>query len=110
MKLIFCDECWDVFKLKTGKTRQCDCGKCVGKYNEDGHTAVTNGKGICLAIDNNSLVAKLREFAKVDNPTTDYEMLYQGMRIAMWIRPHEGKGNPRSKVDPELLNSKGQGE
>ena len=35
MKLIVCTECWDVFKLDF-EIRNCKCGKCSGRYLDDG--------------------------------------------------------------------------
>jgi len=52
MKLLFCPDCKDVFRL-TKKVRSCECGKCKGKYinNID---AIYN-EGIPLGFDNTSL-------------------------------------------------------
>jgi hypothetical protein len=52
MKLIFCPDCQDVFKL-TKKVKSCECGKCKGKYinNID---AIYND-GIPLGFNNTTL-------------------------------------------------------
>ncbi len=41
MKLLFCKQCNDVFRLKS-KVSVCDCGETFGKYNEDGDTATVS--------------------------------------------------------------------
>lgn len=53
MKLIFCPDCHDVFKLIPNKVRHCDCGKCKGKL-VDKINAVYN-EGIPLGFYNPSL-------------------------------------------------------
>ena len=52
MKLIFCPDCQDVFKL--AKTlRSCECGKCSGKYINNLDAVYNNG--IPLGFNNQSL-------------------------------------------------------
>jgi len=52
MKLLFCPQCQDVFKLQK-QVKSCQCGKCSGRYlnNLD---AVYND-GIPIGFDNTSL-------------------------------------------------------
>lgn len=52
MKLLFCPDCGDVFKLQK-TTKSCQCGKCKGKYinNLD---AIYND-GIPLGFNNETL-------------------------------------------------------
>ena len=52
MKLIFCPDCHDVFKLSK-KVRTCECGKCKGKYIDNLYAIYDNG--IPLGFDNTSL-------------------------------------------------------
>ena len=59
MKLLFCPTCYDIFKLST-KLRICKCGIVKGKYNGDEHTAVVNGKGMSLAINNRDVAIAYR--------------------------------------------------
>jgi hypothetical protein len=81
MKLLFCPDCWDVIKL-TFEVRSCKCGKVFGKY-VDNSTAVVNGEGISLAIDNSRLpISKVHDIV----PVTCY------------ARPHTGKYNPNTKI------------
>ena len=91
MKLIFCPVCNDVFKLAQN-IRTCKCGKCRAKYI-DNSKAVTNGKGICLAISNHSLAERL-----FVNPY-DFDCK---RNIECWIRPHTGEHNPNTTIDEDL--------
>ncbi len=93
MKLILCDQCMDVFKLAF-ELRSCNCGKCVGRYDEDGHHAVTNGQGRALAIGNGSLFNAIcghSQFVYKDSIT-----------FLAWTRPHDGPKNSHSRIDPDL--------
>jgi hypothetical protein len=85
MKLLFCPDCWDVFKL-SGDIRSCRCGKVVGRYINNLY-AETNGKGVCLAINNYEI------------PTSSPN---ENRYIECWARPHEGKLNPHTKINSEL--------
>ena len=58
MKLIFCTECHDVFRLFE-KNRKCKCGKSYGRY-VDSLNAQIHGKAIPLGILNSSFVYALR--------------------------------------------------
>lgn len=89
MKLLFCPECDDIIKLTRSETRSCKCGQCVGKY-VDNLYAVTNGNGICLAISNPDLLGLIIDGVFGKTPVT------------CWARPHEGKHNPHTIVDPDL--------
>lgn len=56
MKLIICTECWDVFKLEH-ETRRCKCGKCEGRYLEDGLNAEFKGEtAVPIGFANTSLL------------------------------------------------------
>ena len=90
MKLLFCPKCYDVFKLDY-ELRSCRCGFCKGKY-EDHLNAITNGKGICLAIANPDL-DDARKF------------LLKGRDVFIvrcWARQHEGINNPHTKIKEDL--------
>lgn len=103
MKLLFCPECWDVFKLAYD-TRACACGKVVGRYDADGHNAVSNGQGVSMALDNNFVMLAMgrMEAFQEDGTADNYEQYYENNRLPFWIRPNDGPGNPRSTVDPTL--------
>lgn len=56
MKLIFCANCWDVFKLAM-ESRTCYCGECSGHYLEDRLNAVYSGESAFpLGFANSSLL------------------------------------------------------
>lgn len=58
MKLVFCPDCEDIFKL-SGEIKHCSCGKCYGWY-EDRLNAVINECSIPIGIDNYSFLNALR--------------------------------------------------
>ncbi len=93
MKLIFCDRCWDVFKLSAKEIRSCECGYCRGKYLPDGGRAITNGHGVALAFTNTSVVRACREIALGGDITCD---------IKAWARQHDGVNNPRTTIQGDL--------
>lgn len=101
MKLIFCDMCWDVFKLDYD-LRSCKCGNCKGMYDDNGATAVTNGKGCSIAISNGSLQNALMGEAQYEYKSTHHGYDIPLTTFLAWVRPHEGDQNPRSRVDPDL--------
>lgn len=89
MKLLFCPKCQDLFRLDF-ELKTCKCGEVKGMYT--GKTlSETNGKGLCLAIDNNDILRVLRS-----GPVETKKP------IECWFRPHSGELNPNSKVNPEL--------
>ena len=98
MKLLFCETCWDVFKLETGGVRSCKCGIVKGHYvnNQD---AEVNGKGVSLAIGNGSLQQAIRNAKQMDAARSEY--ITKSGLIA-WVRPHEGKGNPHTKINEKI--------
>lgn len=109
MKLLLCPACWDVFKLKTGKLRKCECGRVTGRYLDDGHHAETNGKGISIAIGNGSLEKTMYRMKAVykelknNNVEYDKHTFIEHCSVPnVWIRPNEGPGNPRQKVVEDL--------
>lgn len=60
MKLIVCTDCWDVFKLET-ELRHCKCGKCQGRYLDDGLNAEYGGEcAIPIGFHNTSLLGAIR--------------------------------------------------
>jgi hypothetical protein len=102
MKLLFCPHCDDVFKLDKTETRSCKCGRVRGKYKSDGSHAVTNGCGVPVAINNRDLFMAATGLSEEDSGDMEYEEYQKKYKIKAWLRPHEGKGNPRSIVDEDL--------
>ena len=95
MKLIFCSTCMDVFKL-TYELRSCKCGKCVGRYDEDGCNSVTNGIGHALAIGNGSL------YNAVMSGKSHFPDEEDRITFLAWTRPNDGPKNPYSRIDLDL--------
>lgn len=90
MKLLFCVECGTMFSLPLGEIGECKCGAVKGRYINRTY-AETNGKGICVAIDNNVLFYAISSIR--DDRTFD---------IRAWVRPHEGEHNPHTTVNEKL--------
>lgn len=88
MKLLFCPKCWDVIKLAVDETRRCQCGEVIGRY-VDNKFAETNGKGVCLALNNYSLPV---------NPSR----VTKRIEIEAWAHPHEGELNPHTRINKDL--------
>ena len=93
MKLIFCDRCWDVFKLTTKEIRSCECGYCRGHYLPDGGRAVTNGHGVAMAFSNPSILKAILEVSLGGDITHE---------IKAWARQHDGASNPRTTIQGDL--------
>ena len=96
MKLMFCPDCWDVFKLVRYGERSCLCGKVKGKLTDNRH-AIINGEGVSLMLDNVLLVESLEKLASMDQ--NESEEYYKGnARVLLHVRPNSGNGNPRTKI------------
>ena len=103
MKLLFCANCGDVFNIRPDVIRECYCGTVRGKYNPDGHTAITNGKGYCLGFNNNDLRKAITDYGWVQYPEDhDYEWCRENLKVETWIRFPDGPSNPRSEIDSDL--------
>lgn len=109
MKLLICDQCHDVFNLSY-ELRRCSCGHTKGKYDTNGSTAVVNGNGYSLAIGNGDLVRVIRALREMEqhNETADKDRAFFNspdsptrLRYA-WVRPHDGPGNPHTRIDKDL--------
>lgn len=59
MKLVFCPECRDVFRLWMGEVRHCHCGASWGRYLDDDLTGKIGGRAIPLCIPNDELDAAI---------------------------------------------------
>jgi len=59
MKLIYCTECQDLFKL--GKVAQhCECNQSGGMYHDDGLNAEYWGKAVPVGIANSSFLEAIK--------------------------------------------------
>jgi len=103
MKLLLCTTCWDIFKLEF-EMRSCKCGCTKGKYLSDGLKAVVNGNGISLGILNQDLAAAMNSFHGLPNKDnlTAEDFKNANCNVNMFLRPHEGKSNPNTKVIENL--------
>lgn len=63
MKLIFCQNCHDVFKLHSD-FKTCLCSASGGRYIDDLNAVIT-GEGIPLGFDNNDFVKALKTYKEV---------------------------------------------
>jgi hypothetical protein len=91
LKLLFCPDCSDVFKLSF-EVRSCTCGRVRGHYLADGHHAVVNGEGFSLALDNYVLGTMARR-----------HNAFGGRHdLECYLRPHEGPMNARTTVEKDL--------
>lgn len=103
MKLLFCLNCNDVFKLTLGKMRSCECGKVKGRYIDNSNAEVSEN-AISLAIGNGSLVnaiAEMMHHKKETKNMAEREEYYQegyGKIDYAWVRPNDGLGNPHCKI------------
>ena len=68
MKLIYCINCSDLFRL-TLDPKRCICGDSGGYYKENGHNAWVSEKSIVLGIDNGDLVRQLSHYLKTGKGT-----------------------------------------
>ena len=97
MKLIFCPDCQDVFKLDL-EIRKCKCGKCSGVYINNTE-AETNGYGVSLAIGNGSLMSAVYKLNLDRRDLSQERSEYtERFKVLCWVRPNEGMGNPHSTV------------
>lgn len=93
MKLLFCEKCWDVFKLSS-ELRSCKCGLVKGKYINNTE-AVVNGEGQSIAIGNGSLERAVLNAKAINSDRSEY---IQKAGMIAWVRPHTGDGNPHTKI------------
>jgi len=57
MKLLFCTNCGDLFKITTKEMRACKCGKAWGQYAPNGWHAVYGGsKAVPLLLSNHEII------------------------------------------------------
>ena len=102
MKWLFCIDCGSGFSLGH-KLKSCDCGSAKGKYINDSQ-AVTNGNGVCVAVGNGSFMGAVRTLEAYNKNTNLVRNDFIDLcRVEYcWVRPHEGEGNPHTKIDKNL--------
>ena len=96
MKLLFCPNCNDLFKLVIHELRSCKCGRVMGQATDNTY-AVVNGYGFSIELDNHALQDALKKFdgMEMDKP---YEYYRDNVQVATWVLPHCGPGNPRTQI------------
>ena len=100
MKLLFCLKCGSMFSLSLAKEKCCDCGEVRGKYINE-REAVTNGKGLDIGIGTGDLWNKWMKILK-DDKKKDRKHYQEEYQLIAWVRPHEGIGNPNTKVEEDV--------
>lgn len=86
MKLLFCQECEDIIRLKSHE-KKCDCGKVKGRYL-DNINAVYSGPAIPIGIDNNFLATAIRCYPNIPDK--------KSMKITAFLIP---KKTPQLKKE-----------
>lgn len=99
MKLLYCYDCGDIFNLQRYE-KECRCGMVKGGYINSSD-AITNGKGVSIAIGNGSFQSALYELYKIGDELNRDDYIKMCRVDYCWVRPHEGSGNPHSKVEGE---------
>lgn len=104
MKLLYCEDCQDLFKLGM-EEKICECGKVKGAYDSNGRTAWTNGKGISVAVDNNTFsrsVSHIRHTLRFSYTVTEDKYNYpKKWQFTAWVRPNNGFFNDRTRIVEE---------
>ena len=59
MKLLYCQECTDIVRLRVNQIRSCQCGKCSGEYVDKKLVRVSEN-AILIGFDNPSLKKALK--------------------------------------------------
>ncbi len=96
MRLLLCTDCGDAFKLVKYGERSCLCGKVKGKLTGY-QSAIVNGEGISLTLDNITLNETLKKLVYMDqNQPHGYYSTNTPVRL--YVQPNSGYGNPRSIV------------
>jgi hypothetical protein len=97
MKLLLCPHCEDVFSLSSREDRSCWCGMVTGRYINRTE-AVTNGKGISIAIGNGSLLNAHYNLTRSGFKDQDRDFYRFRNPVVCWVRPNEGPGNPHTST------------
>lgn len=97
MKLLYCTNCHDLFKLVRKKIRRCKCGRVRGRYLNK-KDAEISPNAISVAIGNGSLLDAIGRMKwwherRRKSVRGDYKV-FSG--VVAWVRPNFGPGNPHS--------------
>src|SRR2546421_6052563 len=103
MKLLYCENCEDIFKPGFNELRTCECGRVKGRYINDGEAEVSP-EAVSIAISNVSLLEAVEDMRRHQAETNDqagrhdYYQWQNGLISYVWVRPNSGPGNPRTRL------------
>ena len=98
MKLIFCENCFDVVKLDFDM-RYCKCGLVCGRYLDE-LKAEVNEKAISIMIDGHSMRNAIRRLKEGVLKKAGIESYIVG-KLDACVRENSGATNPNTKVIKE---------
>lgn len=101
MKLIYCEQCGDLFQLRVGLMRQCECGAIKGQYVDVSNAEVSEN-AVSVAIGNGAFdhaVAAMKLMKQATHNEADRDDYKRATQIQYaWVRPNTGPGNPHTKT------------
>lgn len=102
--------CGDIFNLRVGRVKSCNCGTVKGVY-VDPSNAIVNGKGHSLAIGNGSFQQAIyNKYCLEQDGGGNRDKFMEDCRIKYsWVRPNEGEGNPHTIIADEDHEGWGDG-
>jgi hypothetical protein len=97
MKVIYCEQCHDLFKLTRRELRQCKCGRVKGKYRTKKYAEVSEN-AVSIKIPNGSIENAIRRMQRLkkDKPKSKDKNYKAHSAIPAWVRPNSGPGNRRT--------------
>lgn len=105
MKLVLCEDCWDVFKLDY-EMRKCKCGQVKGRYLDNTYAEVSEN-AVSIAIGNGALQMAIQDaysnlkYSEGKANRRSYHEPGRGLIKYAWVRPNSGAGNPHTKIIKE---------
>jgi hypothetical protein len=98
MKVIYCKECGDLFKLTSKGLRMCKCRNVSGRYRKDGKHAEVSESAVSIKIPNGYIkraVRRMERLRREEPKSTDKDYKAHSSILA-WVRPNFGPGNRRT--------------
>lgn len=103
MKLIFCEQCFDVVKLDR-EMRQCKCGRVKGRYIDEVHAEVSP-EAVSVYMAEASLeqaIAQMHRTKQIcDNTMQSDHYANAAPIVKVFVRPNTGCGNPHTTLIEE---------
>jgi hypothetical protein len=95
MKVIYCKECGDLFKLTREGLRTCKCGNVSGRYREDGKHAEVSESAVSIKIPNGHIKRAVHRMERLrhEEPKSQDKDYKAHSSIPAWVRPNFGPGN-----------------